>query len=98
MAADAYIADNELEKQLQAIKDAQDDVARGRALAMLTVLLSRCCDSNLETVSACLPVLTDLAQTSPDKLVQANAVAALAASASLDDTIAANVAASAVGL
>lgn len=68
--AETYIADAELEKQIAALKSAEDPAGQGRALALLTVLLSRCSEDNFSTVAACIPTVTDLASRSEDQLVQ----------------------------
>jgi hypothetical protein len=124
-SADAHIAAGELEKQIAALHSTEDPASKGRALALLTVLLSRCPESEFLTVAGALPTLTELASQSADQLVQvsrqhrvrpyaaqlsahshrrilrtlqANAVAALAATAALDDDLAAAVAAAAVSV
>jgi hypothetical protein len=68
--AETYIADAELEKQIEALRSAEDPAGQGRALALLTVLLSRCSEDNFSTVAACIPTVTQLASTSEDQLVQ----------------------------
>jgi hypothetical protein len=68
--AETYIADAELEKQIAALRSADDSAGQGRALALLTVLLSRCSEDNFSTVAACIPTVTELASTSEDQLVQ----------------------------
>jgi hypothetical protein len=70
MSAEAYIADAELEKQISALQTAEDPISQGRALALLTVLLSRCSEDNLATVAGCVPTITELATSSVDQLVQ----------------------------
>lgn len=69
MTAEAYIADAELEKQITALQEQQDPNFQGKTLALLTVLLSRCSESNFGTVAGCVPTLTALAG-STDPLVQ----------------------------
>lgn len=76
MTAETYIADAELEKQISALNDAQDSPSQGRALALLTVLLSRCSEANFTTVEALIPKLTDLASKSDDQLVKVEVTAA----------------------
>jgi len=76
MTAETYIADAELEKQICALNDAQDAPSQGRALALLTVLLSRCSETNFTTVEALIPKLTDLASKSDDQLVKVDVTAA----------------------
>ncbi|WIA38506.1 hypothetical protein OEZ86_001828 [Tetradesmus obliquus] len=81
----------EVEKQLANLQS-EDVTAQSRALAMITVLFSRCeNDSQVSAVAAAVPSLYSCLE-SPDQLVQANACAALTAAAALDDQLAASVA------
>lgn len=70
MSAEAYIADAELEKQITALQIAEDPVSQARALALLTVLLSRCSEDKFATVAGCVSTITELATASADQLVQ----------------------------
>jgi hypothetical protein len=70
MSAESYIADAELEKQITALQSAEDPSSQGRALALLTVLLSRCSEDNFSTVAGCVQTLAELATSSLDQLVQ----------------------------
>lgn len=70
MTAEAHIAAGELEKQIAALHNSEDSASKGRALALLTVLLSRCPESEFSTVAGVVPTLTELASQSTDQLVQ----------------------------
>ncbi|KAF8061952.1 hypothetical protein HT031_004212 [Scenedesmus sp. PABB004] len=95
-ALDSQQLDGELERALAGLSAALEGEAQpaaaGRALAVLTLLLSRAGDGQLPAIHAALPAI-HAALGVDDQLVQANACAALTAAAALDDGLAASVAA-----
>ncbi|KAF6262957.1 armadillo-type protein [Scenedesmus sp. NREL 46B-D3] len=89
---EAVMLNAEVEKQLAHLQS-EDLAVQGRALAMITVLFSRCDnESQVSAVAAAVPSLYSCLESS-DQLVQANACAAITAAAALDDQLAASVAA-----
>eukprot|EP00878_Enallax_costatus_P004742 GHUV01004991.1.p1 GENE.GHUV01004991.1~~GHUV01004991.1.p1 ORF type:complete len:283 (+),score=82.35 GHUV01004991.1:334-1182(+) len=93
MDTEAALFEAELEKQLRLLHTATESASQGRALAILTVLVSRCSsDSQLAAAGGAVAHIAQLLA-SNDPLVQANACAALTAATSLDDQIASTVSA-----
>eukprot|EP00775_Hariotina_reticulata_P005440 gene5442-5673_t len=66
-------------------------IAQGRALAVLTVLFSRCSEEQIATVAAAVPGIQSLLQSS-NRVVQANACAALTAASAINDDLAVSIA------